>query len=68
MIQGEELRVLYVALTRACQYLLFQGQEKEQRVWMPLLEKFRRISATMPKMVPVKKSKRNNLNRKKQYL
>lgn len=67
MIQGEELRVLYVALTRACQYLFISGTgERTKGVWMPLLEKFQTdFPATMPKMVPVKKEQAEQPKQKK---
>lgn len=40
MLKEEELRVLYVALTRACQYLFISGVKEGKSIWMELLEKF----------------------------
>lgn len=51
MLEEEEIRILYVALTRACQYLFISGIKQGKSIWMGLLESFR--SSFPP--VPVKK-------------
>jgi len=43
MLEEEEIRILYVALTRACQYLFVSGVKQGSSIWMSLLEKFQKI-------------------------
>ncbi|MCM8762023.1 MAG: hypothetical protein NC929_01725, partial [Candidatus Omnitrophica bacterium] len=48
MLEEEEKRILYVALTRACQYLFISGIKKRKgSIWTSMLEKFQsRFPAT----------------------
>ncbi|MCM8820714.1 MAG: ATP-binding domain-containing protein, partial [Candidatus Omnitrophica bacterium] len=48
MLQEEELRVLYVALTRACQYLFISGVKQKSSIWMTLLERFQSVFPHIP--------------------
>ncbi|HPP30286.1 MAG TPA: UvrD-helicase domain-containing protein [bacterium] len=48
MLKEEELRVLYVALTRACQYLFITGVKQGSSIWMALLERFQSVFPQTP--------------------
>ncbi|MCX8083142.1 MAG: UvrD-helicase domain-containing protein [bacterium] len=60
MLEEEEQRVLYVALTRACQYLFISGTKKARggSIWINMIERFRNeFPATPVQKISISKEK-----------
>jgi len=48
MLEEEEIRILYVALTRACQYLFISGVKQDSSIWMSLLKRVQKSFPPVP--------------------
>ncbi|MCM8829779.1 MAG: UvrD-helicase domain-containing protein [Candidatus Omnitrophica bacterium] len=68
ILEEEEKRILYVALTRACQYLFISGIKKDS-IWIKMLENFQsRFPATTVCKKSIVEEKTESVKYNKKYL